>query len=399
MPGDPAARLARFRQEFPGVWETLTPQQRQRITNAASATGTWADFAATVSAFPFVSGATTGGAAPPAPPPVEGFDWVWNGSAWQSIPNQQIPIEEPPPVESVSSPTNRGEDIRQTLIAFLNDNDLPQSLMAFINDALAQGMGAVEIVARLRQTPEYKAAYPENDLRKTNGFSWMPESQIRAMRDEIKRLTGDIMHVSLTPAEIATIIAKDKSLSEWEGQLKDYQTFQRWGPTVQTVLSWELGHPIPDERAFALLSTEMSTPELATAYERALLRGQPAILGLGIRPEAEAEMLRKYGINPDQAFKGYQGIVGEMPAAERFAGIERTINGNLDNFPTGTDLFNNTPFATLFRAIQLGDAQAIQTLQSQMAREVARYQAGGGASQAQGGASTGLLEREQRLGV
>jgi hypothetical protein len=370
--------LARFQAEFPSLWETLSPAQQQRITDAALIPGTYAAFRTAVSVYPVVAHWITAHPteAPVVPP--------------EDVPPEDKPVEEPPPTESTSSPTDTGEDIRGILIQFLHDNGLPDSLIAFINDALAQGMRSVEIVARLRQTPEYLAAYPENALRAQNGFSWMQESQIRAMRDEINRLTVGYFNVRLTSSEVASIISKDKSLSEWEGQLRDYATFQRWGPTVQGVLEWELGHPIPDERAFAMLSVEMSTPELTNAYERALMRGQPALLGLGIRPEDEVELLRRYGINPEQAFKGYQGIVGELPSQERFAAIERNINANASSFPTGNDLFNDTPFATLFRAIQLGDTEAIRQLQAQMQREVARWTATGGAVRS-GTALAGLL--------
>lgn len=381
MATNPGQRLARFKQEMPGLWQSLNAAQKDRITRAAGETGTYASFKSAVLAFPAVAAWVA--ANPTVGTPEE--------------PLEDLPIEEPPPVESVSSPTNTGDDIRQILVGFLHDNDLPDSLITFINDALAQGMGATEIVARLRETPEYKAAYPENDLRRAAGFSWMPESQIRAARDEIRRITRDLVNVTLSPQETSAIIAKDTSLSEWEGRLRTFQEFKRWGPTVQTILAWELGEPISDDRAFAVMSPDISTPELTAAYERALMRGQPAVLGLGIRPEDEATLLRRYGISPEQAFKGYQGIVGEMPAAERFARIESTISGG--NFPTGSDLFNDTPFATLFRAIQLGDTEAIRILQAQMARETSRFQQGGGATQSQGGTASGLLSREERAGV
>jgi hypothetical protein len=307
------------------------------------------------------------------------------------------PTDEVPPPEDVlpttelQTPQPQGDDIRNTLMQFLRDNDLPDSLMGFITDALKTGMSSVELLARLRETPEYLAAYPENALRKDAGFSWLPEAQIRAMRDEINRLTESYFNIRLTPGETATIISKDKSLSEWEGQLRDYATFQRWGPTVQAILQQELGYAIPDERAFALISADMSTPELDRAYEMALRRGQPAVLGLGIRPEDEAALLQRYGISVQQAFQGYQGIVSEMPRAERLGAIEAEINRNVENFPTGTELFAGTPFATLFRAIQLGDPEAIANLQGQLSREVARFQAGG----APAGGGAGLLSPEE----
>lgn len=377
--------IARIQQDYPGYWESLQPMAQDRIRRAAvdtiDANGGWWAFKAVFTTFPsFVNWQTQNAPADPTEEPTE------------------EDVDEPPPDwGTTTNPTSQGDDIRQILLQFLRDNGLPDSLNAFINDALAKGMTATEIVARLRQTPEYLAAYPENGYRQQNGFSWIPESQVRAMRDEIRRLTSGILNVNLTGDEIARIIGKDKSLSEWESQLKTWKEFQRWGPTVRSVLESELGYSIPDDRVFAFMSTDITTPELDAAYERALLRGQPALLGLGIRPEDEAELLRRYGISPEQAFRGYQGIVGELPAVERWSMIENNINQNAGQFPGGSQLFADTPFATLFRAIQLGDASAIRTLQEQMSREVARFQATGGAARS-GTELIGLLPGGQQQG-
>ena len=106
-------------------------------------------------------------------------------------------------------------------------------------------------------------------------------------------------------------------------------------------------------------------------------------------------MLRRYGISVEQAFRGYQGIVGELPRTERLGAIEAEINRNVEQFPTGTELFAGTPFATLFRAVQLQDPDAIAALQAQMSREVARFQAGGGPT----AAGAGLLSPAERAAL
>jgi len=302
--------------------------------------------------------------------------------------------DEPSPVPA---PQDTNEDVRDLLANFLTENELPSSLMGFITSALAQKWSYGRIVAELRQTSEYKAAYPENELRRQKGFDAWSEAEIRQFRSEARRLAHEYVGVDdLSNAEISQMIGKNWSLREWERKLQDYQDFERWGPTVKAVLEGELGYSLSDDRVFALLSGDTPTPELDRAYEMALRRGQPAALGLGIRPEDEAEMLRQFGISPEQAFKGYQGIVEEMPRAERLAIIDRFIAGNQDQFPSAATLLGDTSFQDLFKAIQFGDPETILKLQGQIARELARHQGGGGIASSSSGAAIGLLTPDER---
>lgn len=287
-------------------------------------------------------------------------------------------------------------DLRSTLQQFLTDNELSLTLMGFIENAIAQSMPFSEIILRLRETPEYKAAYPENDIRRGAGFSWQPESWIRAYRDEAKRIASEYLGINLSNTEIAEgLIGMDKSLSEWERIIIDWRNFERWGPIVKNVLWSELGYEPADDRVFAAISMNINTPEFDMAMESAKRRGQPAALGLGIRPEEEDDILRQYGISPEQAFAGYQGIVKELPRANRLAMIEAEINRTGTGFPTGGDIFGDTPFSTLFRGIQLQDPESLQKLSVILSRENARWQSQGGVATA-GGVAAGLLTEEER---
>jgi hypothetical protein len=288
-------------------------------------------------------------------------------------------------------------DARDLIRQFLASWGL-SNMEGFIESAMTEGwdIGGDEFMLRLRDTPEYAQAFPEAAYREANGYRFMPEAQILAMRDEVNRLTREYLGLNLAPDQVSRIIGRDKSLSEWENQLKDWKLFEQWGPTVKFVLEQELGREITDDRAFALLSSEIQTPELDRAYEMALRRGQPAALGLGVRPEAEAELLRQHGIDPTAAFRAYQGIASELPRAERLAFIEAEINRNQQSFPSPSELFADTPYATLFRAIQLGDPEALLSIQQTVARETARFQGQGGAQQGRGGQSIGLLDAEER---
>lgn len=303
-----------------------------------------------------------------------------------------------PALGSTEAPSSN-EDVRDLLAGFLSENELPSSLLAFITDALGQKKSYARIVAELRETPEYKTAYPEMELRQAAGFDRMSEAEIRAYRGEARRLATEYLGVNnLSNQEVATLIGKNKSLREWEHDLQTYRELERWGPAVKFTLAQELGYVPEDELVFRFLHADIATPDLDRAYSRALTRAQPAMLGLGIRPEEEARILEQYGISPEQAFKGYQGIVGEMPRSERLAAIDAEINRNIDRFPSPTQLFANTPFSTLFRAIQLGDQDAIRQLQASIGHEVARFQAGGGVAQSGSGAAVGLLTANERQG-
>lgn len=286
-------------------------------------------------------------------------------------------------------------DLRAQFAELLREWGLPDTLLGFIEDMLAQNTPPSEVAFRLRQTPEYKAAYPENEQRLANGFAFMPEAEIRAYRNEGRRIAKQMLGLEVSNQELAGLITQNVSLAEWERRLQTFRDFQRFGPAVRQVLEQEIGLGIEDDRVFAFMSPDFSTPELDRAYQRALIRGQPEALGLGIRPEEEADILQQFGINPEQAFRGFQGIAAELPRQERLAAIEAEIGRNADNFPGTEQALGGSTFATLFRAIQLGDPEATSELRRRMAREVARFQAQGGPVR-QGTAATGLLTPGQR---
>jgi len=379
-----------IREAFPGYLESLTPEQLDRVRRLAH------------------QAAAEGWRPRRFRQAVQGLKSFQN---WSSQPGEDEPTQEEvptdePPLEEIDlpgfpgfepspTPEATGPDIRGVLLRFLQENELPATLMGFIEQALAEKKSFDQIVAELRQTPEYRAVYGVNWERIERGFDWRPEAEIRAYRAEARRLAHAYLGIDVSQEEIDRLLAEDKSLVEWERTLQTWKDFERWGPTVRAVFEQELGYRIPDDRVFAFLAPFIPTPELDRAYERALLRARPAVLGLGVRPEEEAEILRRYGISVEQAFRGYQGIVAELPRAERLAAIEAEINRNAERFPPPTQLFADTPFALLFRAIQLGDPDAIAQLQQQMAREVARFQAGGGPA----GGGVGLLSPEERAAL
>ena len=299
------------------------------------------------------------------------------------------PPEETPWPPDWSTPGETG-DIRATLEQFLAEYGLPPSLMAFIEDSLSRGMSYNEIVIRLRQTPEYLSVFPENALREERGFAWMPESQILEYRDEARRLAKSYLGIDVSNAEIAGLIGKNKSLSEWEGILATWTQFKKYGPVVRQALEQELGYQVTDDRLFAFMSPEVPTPELDLAFSRALMRGQPATLGLGMRPEEEADVLTKMGFSPEEAFQGYQGIASELPRVERMKMVEDYLDRQTGKTPTNP--LGEASYGLLFRALMLRDTEASDILNKMLARQTALWQAGGGPA----GYGAGLLSPESR---
>lgn len=303
----------------------------------------------------------------------------------------------PPDPQPPQPPTPEQNNLLAQISQLLTQWSLPTSLTSFIQGEITANKGYDEIINDLRNTSEYKAAFPENPERIKNGYSAWSEQQILEYRDQAKQMLASTLGITdFSTSEISHLIANNKSLSEWANDLQAYKRFEVWGPSVKQALSQELGYDVSDERAFAVFSEDIPTPELDMALERAQMRGQPAVLGFGIRPEEEAQTLLEHGIDPNQAFAGYQGIAAELPRANRLALIDNALTQG--NTPDAATAIGDTSFNTLFKAIQLRDPTAIQQLSSTIANETARWQAGGGVA-GNGEQALGLLTEGERQGV
>jgi hypothetical protein len=287
------------------------------------------------------------------------------------------------------------QDLLGSLTGFLKEYDLPSSLLAFIKDEVSANKPSSEIINDLRMTPEYKATFPENDKRLQNGLSWMPESQIRTYRDEAKRLAREYLGVAATDGEIANLIERGTSLQTWENRLNVEKQVQKWGPAVQQAFAEETGSTLSDQRLHEFMSPDYSTPELDQLYNRALMRGQPASLGMGIRPEDETKLLESLGLSPEQAFAGYQQAASELPTATRLAAISGYLDQNAEKYPDAATAVAGSPFSLLVRAGLMQDPAARAQLQQLMSLEVARWQGGGGAARS-GLRAVGLLSPNQQ---
>lgn len=299
--------------------------------------------------------------------------------------------------ESSNKPDPGRQNILDRLAQLLRDNELPDTLMGWIKESLAEGKSEERIMAELFELPEVKAAYPENELRKKNGLSWMPLAWIRDYRNKARTIARRVSGLDLSNSEIARFIANDRSLSEFESTMNTWERFKQWGPVVRAQFEFKLGRRITDAQAFALISNEIPSPEIEEAYEDALYTGLPAMLGLGIRPQEEADLLRAFGIeaNPTALLRGYQAVGEESTRQQRLEALEKTIAGAENTPATLGQIFADTPWADAFRGIFLGDPQAIRLMQERMLRAQARENVGGGVA-FEGSVARGLTTAADR---
>ena len=313
-------------------------------------------------------------AIPPAPAPGA----VYNGDGTWTLPNGAVITQTG---SLVGNP-----DILATLQGFLTENGLPASLITFLRAGLEQSKPYAQIIAELRETPEYKAAYPENDLRAGRGLSWMPEAEIRATRDEVRRLAFDYWGVEVSNGDIANLIGRGTSVRQWEHALQIYDMVERLGPYVQSVFEGYRGVPLSEQQLYAFLDPEFATPDLDRDFALAKMRGTPGEFGFGVRPEEEVLALERIGIDPNRVIENYRTIATELPRFQRLAAIGQYLETN------GQDFFGDISVSgsLLFRAVNFGDPAAMLELQRRGAEEAARYRAGGAPTRSRTGAATGL---------
>lgn len=363
---------------------------------------------------------------PPMPttPPPEGYIWEWEGDHWQLVKVGESEQErrdreereeeekdkakrEKEAAEAAAEERKRLEaDLRDFLTTYFFEPAEVEVLFGEVMRSLKEGMTGTEIVMAVRKTDIYKARFPEQDESLKRGKGYMSEAAILRNREEVKRIARERgLFVETDPKKnpnymktVGLLTLNDVSISEFEHRLDVYEELQQWGPTVFAEFERRTGRRLSEEEQFAFADGEFDTEEIDREYQNAVIAARPAMLGLGVRPDEEVQMLRRYGIDIEQSFEGYRKLAQDLPRAQKLSMIDEAIGkgaaaGELPS--TGSELFNDTPFALLFRAIQLGDEGAISYLQNQMANEIARFQVGGGPV-FQGTQALGLLSGEER---
>lgn len=242
--------------------------------------------------------------------------------------------------------------------------------------SILEGKSNAMIVNELRQRPEYLAVFPENKERLANGLSFMPEGQILQYRDEAKRLSNQYFGATPTNAQIAKLVGNNISIAEYEHKLVVGKRVQDFGPAVKQLFETSIGQSLSDDDLQEFFDEEQNTEEWDRAYENARYRGQPTLLGLDQRSQTEADLLRSMGVNPDEAFGLYQNVSANAPRFEKLAQIEGGLTSQLpEDFGS---FLQNMKNDSLVRALVFQDPGALSELQQMTAREIARFNVGGG---------------------
>lgn len=324
---------------------------------------------------------------PPQPtdPLPEGWEWTWNGERW-------VPTEAGP----TSGELQNRENLMSLFTGLLEQYGLnTPGLLDFVRTSVSNGWSQDRIMLEVRRHPEYLAnpLFAANVQRAAAGGGWMSEGQVIAYSNEIKRLTAQYGYKPPSDNYIAEALRTGKSMAEFEAAITIQRNVEEYGPFVRHVFENELGIVMDDDDLWELFNPEIDTQERTNAYRNALYRGRPAVLGLGVRSQREADALRLLGVDPDEAFQRYQGVAQNATRFERLGAIESMVTQNL---PANFGDFSSADNSILVRALVFQDPAALAELQAMTSREVARFNVGGGALTTQTGQQLGLLAPSQR---
>lgn len=344
-----------------------------------------------------------------------GFEWFWNGTTWipQAIEGYQppMPTEAPPAgmewywtgtawsVRQTAESTAATEAQKASLLAqmedFLETYGLnTPGLMSFLQTAIANGWDATRIKLEIRKHPDYLAnpLYAANLERTKNGGRFMSEGELKAYGDQAKNIAGRFGY-EVSDNYIAMGLLGGLSNAEFEHRLAVQDRVNQYGAGVALVYRQLMGTDPTDEDLYEIFDPERSTDDFDNMAREAEMRGRPFTLGLGIRSEAEARALEMLGVNPDEAFSRYQGVAANASRFARLGAIESMIAEGLpEDFGSQLGTQDNS---LLIRGLVFQDQEALAQLQNFAAREVARFQSGGGAA-FQGTRATGLMTNAQR---
>lgn len=302
------------------------------------------------------------------------------------VPNPNVPDPEV---------TGARATLLETIQTALNSSFTPAQVTDLINNVvkpgLNKGLNEFEIMAALRGTDTWKAAYPEWQQRIDNGFVPMTEAEIRSRRDEMRMVARTKWGFTPTNDQLSKLISNDVTPDEWGHRLDVFRQIKDLGPNVLNFFA-ERGKDLSDDDLYEFFDPTIDTAELDREYESARYRAAPMNFGFSLRPEEEETLLRQWGIDPNTAIQNYAEIGRSLAPAERWDAIDRAM-GNLEGLPEDASAAlagQGVPYATLFRAINLGDPDALQRLRTAMQRGKARETKGGGVA-FKGTAASSLL--------
>lgn len=298
--------------------------------------------------------------------------------------------------EETPEPKAFDGDLMATIQGFLEQYGLDTpGLLEFARNAIAEGWSYNQILLELRKHPDYLAnpLFAANIERTRNGARFMSEGEVLGWSTEAKRISKQWGY-DVPDSYLAQGLLSGISLAEIEHRIQVQRRVEEMGAGVKWVYENILGVDISDADLFEIFDPETDTYERDQAYKHAQYRGQPMLLGLGIRSEAEARALEMLGVDPTEAFKRYESVGMNRPRFERLASIEDMISEGLpEDFGAHMMTAEN---GLLVKGLVFNDPKALAELQAMTSREIARFKVGGGAQSNNQGQLVGLLSRSER---
>lgn len=324
---------------------------------------------------------------PPKPPEVPGYVWEWDEEF----------LEWTPVVDGATVDENARENLRAQFQNYLETYGLnTPGMVSLIEQAIANDWSIDKFLLEMRQSPDYLAnpLFAANMERVSQGKRFMAEGEILQWRDEAKRLARQYGYEEPSDAYLAMGLQSGLSMAEIEHRYSIQKNVNDMGAGVRWVYENILGTSITDEDLYEIFDPEFDTAEFDEAYKNALYRGRPQALGLGIRSQAEADAFKMLGIDPDEAYSRWEKLAQNAPAFARLDAIDDMMTRYLPG-DFNPDL-STTENSALVKAAIFGDAQSQAIVNNAIAREIARFNVGGGVRANQQGQLEGLLSKGER---
>ena len=253
---------------------------------------------------------------------------------------------------------------RDAVLTFLQDFGL-ESLLDEVDAWLLEGLTAVEIKQRLRQTEEYRQRFPGIIAIQEGDSELQPPSEQEYLRLErgyaaVLRTYGLPEGFYDQPEDFANFIAGNVSVSELEERVVEGVVAAQNAPQeVQDALRQFYGiENSTSALAAYYLDPERSLPEIEREFLAASIAGRAEQTEFGDLEQAEAERLAALGITSDEAQRGFTSLASNRQNFTALAGEAG-----------GANISREEQLAAQFE----GDADAQESIRRQVERRRAAF--------------------------
>lgn len=195
------------------------------------------------------------------------------------------------------------------------------SLAPTILKYLQNGFGADTITVLLQQTPEYKARFAGNDVRKANGLAVLTPAEYLSTEASYKQL--------LRTAGVDPSFSSSTQLNEWIGndvsptELQDRVSLATQATTnaPPALVSYfnQLGMTQGDMASY-FLNDKKPTPQLQLKLNQAQIGAAGLVNKIDVSA-ADAQRYAQMGVTQGQAQSAYQRIADIIPRAQQLSSI------------------------------------------------------------------------------